>query len=172
MAGLWNWGARADERRLTLPCDALLPQAPVRLHRAVSVAAPPTLLYAWCCQLRRAPYSYDWIDNRGRRSPQELESGATDLVAGERFLLIMRLVACDAGRSLTMSNQRTAVTYDITAEGTGSRLYVRMLFAPPGGAFGARLLGPPLAAGDLLMMRRQLLNLRHLAERDAARPSP
>jgi len=54
-----------------------------------------------------------------------------------------------------------AVTYAIRPEGAGSRLHVRVLFGGP--RFLARL----LALGDLVMMRRQLLTLKSLAEREA-----
>ncbi len=54
-----------------------------------------------------------------------------------------------------------------------SRLIVRRLFAPSGGRVGAAVLRAPLAVGDLVMMRRRLLNLKQLAERDAtAGPAP
>ena len=47
------------------------------------------------------------------------------------------------------------------------RLVARMWFHAPGGRVGDEVLGPLLGAGDLVMMRRQLLNLKGLAERDA-----
>jgi hypothetical protein len=72
-----NWGATAAERAAALPCDALAPAAPTRADRAISIAAPPEHVFAWLCQLRGAPYSYDLLDNRGRRSPRTL-SPATD----------------------------------------------------------------------------------------------
>ncbi len=168
MAVADNWGATPAEQAESLPCDLLLPEASTRLHRAVSVRAPVGLLYRWLCQLSIAPYSYDWIDNRGRTSPPELCPGSDALQVGQRFMMILRLAAFEPGHHLTLVNRRTAVTYTTRPAPDGSRLLARMLFAPPGGRFGATLLGGPLAVGDLVMMRRQLLNLKRLAERDAS----
>jgi hypothetical protein len=52
--------------------------------------------------------------------------------------------------------------YDLPAEGTGSRLHVRVLFEGP------RLVARALAPGDLVMMRKQLITVKSLAEREAA----
>ncbi len=88
-------------------------------------------------------------------------------------MVILRLAAFERDDHLTLVNRRTAVTYATRPTPGGSRLLVRMLFAPPGGRVGAAVLGAPLAVGDLVMMRRQLLNLKRLAERDAtAGPDP
>lgn len=163
-----NWGATPAEQTEPLPCDPLLPGASSRLHRAVSVRAPVELVYRWVCQLSVAPYSYDWIDNRGRRSPRELTPGADALRVGQRFMVILHLAAFERNAHLTLVNRRTAVTYATRATPGGSRLLARMLFAPPGGRVGAAVLGTSLAVGDLVMMRRQLLTLKQLAERDAA----
>jgi len=163
------WGSTVAERAAPLPCDELLPEARCRLNRGVSVHAPVPALYRWLCQLSVAPYSYDLIDNRGRRSPQELIPGADRLTPGQRFMSILRLSSFERDDHLTLGNRRTAVTYAVRAGQQGVRLVARILFQPPGAHLGAATLGPALAFGDLVMMRKQLLNLKSLAERDARR---
>jgi hypothetical protein len=59
-----------------------------------------------------------------------------------------------------------AMTYAAEPAGSGSRIVVRIAVATDGRL--ARLRARALAWGDLVMMRRQLLNLKALAERDAA----
>ena len=58
---------------------------------------------------------------------------------------------------------RTAVTYAVEPDGAGSRLVCRLTTSQRGPVAWAwsRL----LAWGDLVMMRKQLLNLKELAER-------
>jgi hypothetical protein len=77
-----NWGATAAERSRPMACDDLMPGAPARAHRAISINAPPAIVFDWLCQLRLAPYSYDLLDNLGRPSPPELTPGCNDLVSG------------------------------------------------------------------------------------------
>jgi hypothetical protein len=76
------WGATADERHRPLPCDDHLPEHDQVLLRAVDTQAPPATVFRWLCQLRVAPYSYDWLDNWGRRSPRELTAGLENLEPG------------------------------------------------------------------------------------------
>jgi hypothetical protein len=171
VSAISEWGSTATERAAPLPCDDLLPGAPCRYHRAVSVQAPAAVAYRRLCQLTVAPYSYDLIDNRGRRSPRELTPGADRLTEGQRIMVIFRLASHAPDDHLTLVSARTAVTYAVRPAATaanGVRLVVRLLFAPPGGRLAAPVLGAGLGLGDLVMMRRQLLNLKALAERDAA----
>lgn len=167
-----SWGATAAERVLPLACDRLLADAPVRLHRAVTVDAPAALVFRWLCQLKLAPYSYDLIDNFGRTSPRELEPGVEQLAVGQRFMSIFSLVSFDLHEQITLRARRTAVTYTVLPAGERSRLLARVLFVPIGASVVAGFTARALALGDLVMMRKQLLTLKALIERDARRSHP
>lgn len=170
-----HWGSTAEERAASWPCDVHLPGADVVLFRALDVDAPAAVLFRWLCQLRAAPYSYDWIDNLGRRSPRTLTTGLDALEAGQRVMTIFRLVDFRRGEHLTLLSDgalfgRVAVTYRVTPRGEGrARLAVKLLAHGGGGLRGA-LVRRLLPLGDWIMMRKQLLTLRALAERDARRP--
>ena len=168
-----GWGTTPEERFAELPCDRLLPAADDVVDRAIDVAAPPSAVFRRLCQLRVAPYSYDLIDNLGRRSPRELVPGLEHLELGQRFARIFRLVDVEPGRSLTIRTDGgpfgdVVVTYFVIARPGGSRLAVRLRVAYPPGPLG-RVWRLVLPAGDLVMMRKQLRTLAELAEADAAR---
>ena len=170
-----TWGSTEAERRRSFACDRHLPDHDAALFRAVDVAAPAPILFRWLCQLRAAPYSYDWIDNFGRRSPCELTHGLDALAVGQRVMTIFTLVDFETDRHLTLLMPNSpvfgavAVTYQIVpVDGRRCRLVVKLLVRHPR-ALVPRLLGRALLpAGDLFMMRKQLLTLKELAERDAA----
>jgi hypothetical protein len=134
----------------------------VRADRAISIAAPPATVFAWLCQLRVAPYSYDLLDNFGRRSPRTRDPGLARLEVGQRFMTIFALRSFVDGERITLRTKGVAVTYAVRPEGAGSRLRVRVWFGGP------RLLARALALGDSVMMRKQLRTLKELAEREAA----
>ena len=156
------WGTRPRERTLPLPCDALCPRARVQADRAISIAAPPSIVFSWLCQLRVAPYSYDLLDNLGHRSPRQRDPELVHLEVGQRFMTVFTLQSFVNGEQITLRAKGVAVTYAVRPEGAGSRLHVRVWFAGP------RLPARVLALGDLVMMRKQLLTFKALAERDAA----
>jgi hypothetical protein len=167
-----TWGSTAGERARSYPCDQLLETADQELFRAVTVGAPSQLVFEWLCQLRAAPSSDDWIDNLGRRSPRQLDLALTELEAGQRFAGIFRLIAFEPGRSLTLFSEtsffgRVALTYDADPlDDASCRLVAKIVLASAPGIRG-RLLAVALPAGDFFMMRKQLLTLKTLAERDA-----
>ncbi len=166
------WGATAEEVARRYPSDELLPDG-VAMTRAISVAAPAELTWQWLCQIAVAPYSYDWIDNLGRQSPQTLTPGADQLEVGQSMAYVFELVSFDAPHQWTgLTTERgrrlfgrVAMTYAAEPDGTGSRIVGRLV----GGTGGplSRVWAQALAWGDLVMMRRQFLNLKELAERDA-----
>lgn len=166
----WTWG----DLGTTLPAQAPRARA-LRLTRAVRVDAPTHVVFSWLGQLREAPYSYDLIDNLGRRSPSTLTR--TDAVrVGQRFT-IFELVALDPGRELVLelTDRRglrlfgpLTLVYRAEPEDHGTTLRCDLFLPPPTGRIDHwRQIA--LAWGDLVMMRRQLLNLRRLSETTAHR---
>jgi hypothetical protein len=167
-----EWGSSAVERSEPFPCDDLGVSPDRVLFRAIDIVAPPEQVFRWLCQLRVAPYSYDWLDNLGRRSPRELTEGVEQLEIGQRMCTIFTLAHFEPGRSLTLDHRgvfgRVAITYRVTPRPGGSRLVVKLLWVVPG-SIARPLLAALLPAGDLVMMRKQLRTFKALAERDARR---
>jgi hypothetical protein len=79
-----RWGVTEGEVARHYPCDDLISEPAVQVWRGVTVHATPDRLWPWVGQIRLAPYSYDWIDNLGRRSPQELR-GLPQPAVGDPF---------------------------------------------------------------------------------------
>ena len=166
-----DWGSTQAERAMSFPCDRHLPRFDDALFRAVDVDASQPVTFRWLCQLRAAPYSYDWIDNWGRTSPRTLTPGLETLAVGQTDMSIFELVEFEVDRHLTLLLRRgramfgdVACTYLVAPQSDGtSRIVVKMLVRYPTGPLGwlARYWLP---WGDLVMMRRQLLNLKSLAE--------
>ncbi|MBC2875735.1 MULTISPECIES: hypothetical protein [Streptomyces] len=166
----YSWGVTEGERTAGYPCDRHLTKPYRSLHRAVGVRAPAPLTFRWLCQLKTNAYSY----GRMRTSSRALTTGADELAVGQRFL-VFHLVEFEVGSHITGITSpearrmygEMAVTYRVVPQGDqASRLVVRLNMADARGL--ARLRIPVLAAGDAVVMRKQLLTLKGLAERDAA----
>ena len=170
----YTWGTEDAERRLPFPCDRYVAQAEAAYFRGITVRARPATLFRWLCQMRVAPYSYDWIDNGGRRSPRTLTPGLDELAVGQSMMRIFTLVDFVKDRHLTLRIKHgtsagslfgdLALTYLIVPEGPERcRLLVKIVAGYPRRLTGA-LMRWGLPWGDLVMMRRQLLNFKTLAE--------
>ena len=173
-----TWGTKPEERRLAFPCDDIIHEPDDALYRGVTVDASQATVFRWLCQMRAAPYSYDWLDNGGRQSPHKLTAGLENLVIGQDVMRIFELTAFEKDRHLTLrlkaksSAAKTfgdiAVSYVLVPIGDerskpSCRLLVKLIVKQPRGLYG-RLMRTVLPWGDLIMMRRQLLNLKRLAE--------
>jgi hypothetical protein len=129
----------------------------------VSVAAPAETVWPWVAQVRLAPYSYDWLDNRCHRSPRTLV-GLPEPTTGEPFTAVGgrpqgRILSVDPGCQLTATILGALMSYVLDPSPDGStRLLLKVVGRP------SRWLASLLSVGDLVMARRQLLNLKRLAE--------
>src|SRR5882724_4757834 len=93
-----NWGTTATERELIFPCDRILSNPDDSLFRGVTIHASPAIVFRWLCQMRVAPYSYDWIDNGGRKSPPKLTPRLDDLAVGQEVMRIFKLASFERDR--------------------------------------------------------------------------
>lgn len=166
------WGTKARERVAPYPCDRYVAQPDAVYYRGVTVAAPADVLFRWLCQLRIAPYSYDWLDNGGRPSPQRLIPNIDKLAVGQQVMTIFTLVEFATNQHITLKLKSRAewvfgeltVSYMVVPLGAAQcRLLTKLVIRYPQGWYG-RILRAVLPWGDLLMMRRQLLNFKRLAE--------
>lgn len=175
VSALRGWGSTAGERAVDYPCDRALPDAARSMHRGIDIDAPPEVVFRWLCQLRVAPYSYDILDNLGRRSPRKLTPGLDHLERGQQFMMIYELVEFEPDRQITVAIKRfagafgrMAITYMVAPGASGgSRLVVKRRLTPPRGPHGpfVRLNLPVI---DLIMTRKQLRMLKKLAEEQVA----
>lgn len=159
-----RWGVTPAETRLRFGCDLHVPDPTISAWRGVTVHAGPDVVWRRLCQVRLAPYSYDLVDNLGRRSPRELRH-VPDPVVGDPFTRALgrdqgQVLAVDPGRELTATIMRAHLSYAVLPHATGSRLVLKVVARP------RPWLAPALSVGDLVMARKQLLTLKRLAEGD------
>ncbi len=164
------WNVTPTERAASYPCEAHAPKPFTTYLRGIDVMASSDHVFRWLCQLKVAPYSYDWIDNRGRPSPTILTPGAERLEVGQS-IIVADIVDFEPGRSITAVGNRVAdrlfgkitMTYATTPTGRDSARLVVCLTATAE-SLPARVRRSILGAGDLVMMRKQLRTLKANAE--------
>lgn len=159
-----RWGVTNSETLRSYPCDDFVTAPTLRAWRGVTVDAPAEVVWPWVAQVRLAPYSYDWIDNLGRRSPRELV-GLPEPRVGDRFTTaggreLGRIVSVEPGNQLTGTIMGAFMSYVLVPQHHDTtRLLLKVVMRTN------RLVALGLSIGDLVMARRQLLNLKRLAER-------
>jgi hypothetical protein len=159
-----RWGVTDAEVAARYPCDDFVARPTFEAWRAVTIDAPRDQVWAWVRQIRLAPYSYDWIDNLGRRSPRDLRD-LEDPVPGDPFTAsggrpLGRVLAVGPGDHLTARIMGAVLTYRLTTVDVDTtRLVLKIVGTFP------RPLADAVSLGDLVMARRQLLNLKRRAER-------
>ena len=163
------WHVTEQERAADHPADGHRPGG-THLVRAMDVDADPAIVFRWLCQVTVAPYSFDLVDNRGRRSPSTLTPGAEDLRLGQKFGIGL-IVDFETGRHITAVTAGAAwrmfgdlaMSYQVVP-GVATRSRILVCVALPGARGARRLWQALLGAGDLVMIRHQLRRLRRYAE--------
>ena len=160
-----RWGVTDAETQERYPCDDFVGSPSLVAWRGVTVRAPQEVMWARLTQVRLAPYSYDLVDNLGRRSPAariEVPEPRVGVPFTRAFGRDQgRVVALDPGRCLTAEIMGAHMSYVVVPAGERTRLLLKVV------AETRPWLAPLLSLGDLVMARKQLLRLGSLAEADA-----
>lgn len=173
------WGATPDEITSEVIGDNLCPTATLCATRCITINATPDEVFPWIRQMgmgRAGWYSYDWLDNLGRKSAssilpewQSVQSG--DLIPAGPISFVAAIVEQPRHfvleiRGIGKKSPRLHFTlaYELRDNPQGTRLVTRMrshIRLPFGRLFEKLILGP----GDGIMLRRQLLNIASCAAR-------
>lgn len=158
-----RWGVTDDEVARHYACDDYVTAPVLQAWRGVTVYASAERAWPWVAQIRLAPYSYDWIDNRGRRSPRELRN-LPEPVPGESFTAVGgrpagRVLSVETGVQLTGTIMGAVMSYVLVpADGGATRLLLKVATAR------WRAVAPLVCLGDLVMARKQLRTIARLTE--------
>lgn len=173
-----HWGATTEEIDGAVVGDDLCADARTIATRCITIAAPPDAVFLWIRQMgfgRAGWYSYDWLDNLGRRSASEIHPEWQDVVTGSRVPggpVSFLAAVVEPPRAFVLQFGRPGgricftLAYELRDEPAGTRLVTRMrtrIHVPGALVIERGLLGP----GDGFMVRRQL---RTLAQRAGASP--
>ena len=173
------WGATPEEIQSPVVGDDLCSAATLIATRSITISAPPQEVFQWIRQMgfgRAGWYSYDWLDNLGRKSATSIHDEWQTVEAGDKVPsgpISFTAAIVEAPRHFVLEIKSLGkkspklhftLAYELRDDPHGTRLVTRMrshISVPLGSLFEKLILGP----GDGLMLRRQLLTIRQNASK-------
>ncbi len=172
-----TWGSTDAEIESQMPGDDIEVPSRFTATRAITIDAPPMAVWPWLTQVGRGRagfYSYDFLDNGGRPSATEVlaefqEVAPGDLAApmssrpspGTAFVV----TSAECGRSLVWAKSDSVWAWQLTPEGAGTRLVVRLRTGATWSHPIRSIVGVALMEiGDFPMMQEMLRGIRDRAE--------
>jgi hypothetical protein len=175
-----RWGATDDEIKRFMPGDDIVGKLSFNATRAVMINAPAENIYPWIVQMgvkRAGWYSYDLLDNLGRKSAESILAEHQDIQVGDLIPL-----SPDGKQGMRVKDFRknewmlwwdkigdSSWVWEIYSEGEAhSRLVTRVRvkyrwFSP---AIAFNLL---IEFFDILMMRKCMLGIKRRAEKSLSK---
>jgi hypothetical protein len=168
------------KRNLSIPgffIDSLpdIPGSACReLVRYIDIHAGTSDIYVWLKQLRIAPYSFDLLDNQGRKSPGYIIENLPPLKISSHFLLAFHICGFEenvfiAGRFCVPINppvnryvRELYVEYRIQELGAFARLWCRVK-GWYNNDIGSKGFFRIFSAANFIMAKRQLSKIRKLS---------
>ena len=176
------WGATPQEIQSSVIGDDLCHDATLIATRSITISAPPQDVFPWIRQMgfgRAGWYSYDWLDNLGRKSATSIHDEWQSVVAGDKIPsgpISFTAAIVDAPRHFVLEIQSIdkksprlhfTLAYELRDDPQGTRLVTRMrsrIRLPLGSLIEKLILGP----GDGIMLRRQLLTIEKNASNNSS----
>ncbi len=169
------------KKSLSEPCffiDSLLNISDTErkeLIRSVEIQARPHHIFLWLRQLRVAPYSYDFIDNRRMKSPDFIIKNLPPLKVNTHFLLAFHVtefkedsfIACrfcePINPPFNLCLRGLFIEYRIAGQGSKANLWCKVTGYIRHDIF-SRGFFHVFSVVNKIMMTRQLKNLKKLSE--------
>lgn len=145
------------------------------LTRNIEIQASASSIYIWLKQLRIAPYSFDFLDNRGIKSPEYIIENLPPLKLNSHFLLSFHIYGFEentfiAGRFCLPVNppvnrylKEMFIEYRIQEQGANTWLWCKIK-----GWYNKDIASKGFfrifSVVNLFMTKRQLRNIRKLSE--------
>lgn len=171
-----RWGATDDEVNRSMPGDDLVKYPTFNATRAITIDASPDEIWPWLVQIgmtRAGWYSYDWIDNLGKRSaehiiPELQQLGVGDLIPMSPDGKVGFLVkALESNNWMLWQDNKGDVTWywGLYPQDNGdtrliTRVRIHYHWTSP-----TILFSLPMDIGDIVMMRKCMLGIKERAER-------
>jgi len=174
-----HWGATSEEVLADMPGDERFPAAQFRATRAITVAAPPELVWPWLVQVgcgRAGWYSHDLLDNLGHPSATTIEPAWQDLQVGQWVPMspkppstertAFRVDSFEVAHWLLWTKPDSTWSWRLTPTGQGRTRLVNRIRAgydwhhPLDASLGVVL----MEFGDFAMNRQMLLGIKARAE--------
>jgi hypothetical protein len=173
-----RWGATDEEVQGPMPGDELVPKAPLNATRAITIDAPPELVWPWIVQMgyRRAGfYTYALLDNAGFDSADRILAEYQPPRIGDWMPMAkqvndttaFKVKAFAINEWLLWEKPDSTWAWKLVPQEGGrtrliSRLKQRYPWETPASAILTLVL---LEVGDFPMMRRVLKGIKARAER-------
>ena len=183
-----RWGATDEEVRGAMPGDEIVPVPSFNATRAITIGAPPALVWPWIVQMgyRRAGfYTYALLDNAGYPSADRILEEYQAPKVGDWMPMAKKISgstafkvkAFETNKGLLWHKPDSTWAWKLIPLAGGrtrliSRLKQRYRWRAPGSAILTVVL---LEFGDFPMMRRVLKGIKTRAERmttDLSQPRP
>jgi hypothetical protein len=172
-----KWGATREEIERMMPGDGMVPRAMFNATRAITIEANPKAIWPWLVQIgfgRAGWYSYDLLDNLGRRSATRIVPDLQHIEVGDLVPLGpgsdsgMRVHGVEPNVSLLWwdrSIQRTTWAWALDPLPDGRTRLVTRVRARPSWRHPTTALWWVLTElADFPMMRKCLLGIKYRAE--------
>jgi hypothetical protein len=179
-----RWGATDHEVQAPMPGDELVPKASFAATRAITIDAPPELVWPWIVQMgyRRAGfYTYDLLDNAGFDSADRILEQYQPPKIGDWMPMAKKVNETTAFKVKAFATNQwllwakpdsTWAWKLVPLEGGRTRLISRLKQRYPWETPGSTILTLVLLEfGDFPMMRRVLKGIKARAERSHAQRS-
>jgi len=146
------------------------------LLRCIEINADASAIFLWLKQMRIAPYSYDFIDNKCRKSPDFIIENLPPLKVNTHYLLAFHIfefeensfIACrfcePINPPLTLYMKGLYIEYRIVEQGTRNILWCKIKGYYNDG-ISSKGFFFIFSVVNKIMMARQLKNIKKLSQR-------